>query len=60
MAPEVADAVLAAMRAHPLGRYAARIGRVTDDARHFVEMATRFGGCRLVDWLSGEQLPRIC
>ncbi len=60
VAPEVADAVLAAMRAHPLGRYAARIGRVTDDARHFVEMATRFGGCRLVDWLSGEQLPRIC
>jgi len=60
VAPEVADAVLAAMRAHPLGRHAARIGRVTDDARHFVEMATRFGGCRLVDWLSGEQLPRIC
>jgi len=60
VAPEVAEAVLAAMRAHPLGRHAARIGRVTDDGRHFVEMATRFGGCRLVDWLSGEQLPRIC
>jgi len=59
-APEVADTLLAAMRAHPLGRAAARIGTVTEDAHCFVQMATRFGGRRLVDWLSGEQLPRIC
>lgn len=59
-APEAADAVLAAMRAHPLGRNAVRIGKVTEDAHHFVQMATRFGGRRVVDWLSGEQLPRIC
>jgi hydrogenase expression/formation protein HypE len=59
-APEAAEAVLAAMRAHPLGADAARIGEVTTDPHHFVQMATRFGGRRVVDWLSGEQLPRIC
>ncbi|MDR2155229.1 MAG: hydrogenase expression/formation protein HypE [Burkholderiaceae bacterium] len=60
VAPEAADAVLAAMRAHPQGREAARIGEVADDPYHFVQMVTRFGGRRVVDWLSGEQLPRIC
>jgi hydrogenase expression/formation protein HypE len=59
-APEVADTLLAAMRAHPLGAAARRIGTVTADANCFVQMATRFGGRRVVDWLSGEQLPRIC
>jgi hydrogenase expression/formation protein HypE len=58
--PAVADTVLAAMRVHPLGRDAARIGEVIADDHHFVQMATRFGGRRMVDWLSGEQLPRIC
>ncbi|MEY2894117.1 MAG: carbamoyl phosphate phosphatase, hydrogenase 3 maturation protein [Pseudomonadota bacterium] len=60
VAPEAADAVLAAMRAHPLGAAAAQIGVVTADPHHFVQMDTRFGGRRVVDWLSGEQLPRIC
>jgi hydrogenase expression/formation protein HypE len=60
VAAEHAAAVLAAMRAHPLGAEAARIGVVTDDPHHFVQMDTRFGGRRVVDWLSGEQLPRIC
>ncbi len=55
-----ADSVLAAMRAHPRGTDAARIGVVTEDPHHFVQMNTRFGGRRVVDWLSGEQLPRIC
>ena len=59
-APEAADAVLAAMRAHPRGAAAVRIGRVIEDPQRFVQMATRFGGRRVVDWLSGEQLPRIC
>lgn len=59
-APDAADAVLAAMRAHPLGSAAARIGQVTEDAHGFVQMRTRLGGRRIVDWLSGEQLPRIC
>jgi len=59
-APEAAAAALAAMQAHPLGREAARIGIVVDDPHRFVQMDTRFGGRRVVDWLSGEQLPRIC
>ena len=59
-APDAADPLLAAMHAHPLGQQAARIGLVTDDPHRFVQMATRFGGRRVVDWLSGEQLPRIC
>ncbi|MFN4324542.1 MAG: hydrogenase expression/formation protein HypE [Azonexus sp.] len=52
--------LLAAMRAHPLGEAAAIIGRVQADDHHFVQMTTAFGGRRIVDWLSGEQLPRIC
>ena len=53
-------AALSALRDHPLGREAARIGTVVADGHHFVQMTTRFGGRRIVDWLSGEQLPRIC
>jgi hydrogenase expression/formation protein HypE len=52
--------LLRAMRAHPLGRDAARIGEVVEDDHRFVQMETRFGGSRIVDWLAGEQLPRIC
>jgi hydrogenase expression/formation protein HypE len=55
-----AEALLAAMRAHPLGREAALIGEVIEDSHHFVQMETSFGGRRIVDWLTGEQLPRIC
>ncbi|MFM2417856.1 MAG: hydrogenase expression/formation protein HypE, partial [Pseudomonadota bacterium] len=55
-----ADVVLAAMRAHPCGAKAARIGVVQEDAHRFVQMTTRLGGRRMVDWLSGEPLPRIC
>ena len=58
--PERAEAALAAMRAHPLGGDAAMIGRVQEDAYRFVQMNTRLGGRRIVDWLSGDQLPRIC
>jgi hydrogenase expression/formation protein HypE len=60
VAPESADAVLAAMRAHPLGHSAARIGQVNADPHRFVQMTTTFGGRRVVAWLSGEPLPRIC
>jgi hydrogenase expression/formation protein HypE len=55
-----ADPVLSAMRAHPLGRNAAIIGTVTAEHRGLVLMKTRIGGTRIVDMLSGEQLPRIC
>jgi hydrogenase expression/formation protein HypE len=59
-APEDADPLLAAMRSHPLGREAAIIGEVIADPDCFVQMRTGFGGDRIVDWLAGEQLPRIC
>ena len=59
-AAEVAEAALATLRAHPLGVRACQIGHVTADPHHFVQMQTRLGGRRVVDWLSGEQLPRIC
>ena len=55
-----ADALVAALRAHPLGAQAARIGEVQADERRFVQMKTALGGRRMVDWLAGEQLPRIC
>ena len=48
------------MRAHPLGREAAIIGEAIADEQRFVQMTTTFGGGRIVDWLAGEQLPRIC
>jgi hydrogenase expression/formation protein HypE len=57
---EAAGAVLATVRAHPLGTNAAVIGEVTDNHAGFVIMKTRVGGTRVVDMLSGEQLPRIC
>jgi hydrogenase expression/formation protein HypE len=60
VAPDVAEPLLAVMRAHPLGRQAARMGVVAADDHRFVQMRTRFGGRRIVDWLSGEALPRIC
>ena len=56
-----AERLLAAMRADPLGANAAIIGTVGERDPHcFVQMRTALGGLRVVDWLSGEQLPRIC
>ena len=55
-----APQVLAAMRAHPLGQAASRIGDVVADVHRFICMDTRVGGRRVVDWLSAEPLPRIC
>jgi hydrogenase expression/formation protein HypE len=60
VARAAAPALLAAMQAHPLGREAAVIGTVVDDDNHFVQMTTSFGGERIVAWLAGEALPRIC
>jgi hydrogenase expression/formation protein HypE len=60
VAGDEAGPVLSAMRAHPLGRNAAIIGTVTDEHPGLVFMKTRIGGTRIVDMLSGEQLPRIC
>ena len=58
--PDQAEAALAAMRKHPLGRDSAIIGHATDGQPGRVDMQTIFGGRRIVDMLVGEQLPRIC
>ncbi len=55
-----AEQVLAAMRAHPLGREARMIGTVTQAHPGMVTMRTAFGTSRIVDMLAGDQLPRIC
>ena len=60
VAAEAADRLVEAMRAHPLGADAAIIGETVEDDQRFVQMTTGFGGGRIVDWLAGEQLPRIC
>lgn len=57
---EHADAVLAAMRAHPLGREAAVIGEAVAAHPGMVVARTGLGGTRVVDLPLGEQLPRIC
>lgn len=57
---DAADAVLTAMRADVNGREACIIGEVVDDHPSRVYMETRIGGERIVDMLTGEQLPRIC
>jgi len=58
--PEVAESLLRAIRNHPLGKNAARIGAVTDAHPGKVVLKTAIGGTRIVDMLTGEQLPRIC
>jgi hydrogenase expression/formation protein HypE len=60
VSPESADAVLAAIQSDPYGKEAAVIGEVVKDHPGRVVLKTRIGGKRIVDMLSGEQLPRIC
>jgi hydrogenase expression/formation protein HypE len=55
-----ADAALAAMSAHALGRGAARVGTVGEAPAGLVLLRTQFGGTRIVDMLVGDPLPRIC
>jgi hydrogenase expression/formation protein HypE len=59
-AREAADEALALLRAHPLGAEATIIGEVVADHPRAVWMKSRIGGTRVVDLLTGEQLPRIC
>ena len=58
--PAVADELVGAMRKHPLGREARRIGTVTESDPGWVTMRTLLGTTRIVDMLAGDQLPRIC
>jgi len=58
--PEEADPALAALRAHPLGQEAVRIGVITEEHPGMVLARTPIGGRRVVDMPLGELLPRIC
>ncbi len=60
VAPEDADAVLAAMRAHQHGKGAVAVGRCVEQHPGMVVTRTGLGGTRVVDLPLGEQLPRIC
>lgn len=60
VSPQHAEAVFCAMKNHPLGRDSAVIGTVVREHPGVVTMRTAIGGNRVVDMLSGEQLPRIC
>ncbi|MGD0903661.1 MAG: hydrogenase expression/formation protein HypE [Terracidiphilus sp.] len=60
VAPEAAEKVLAVLRAHPLGREAARIGQVTADHPRMLVARTAMGANRVIPTQIGEQLPRIC
>ncbi len=55
-----AERLLEVMRAHPLGRNSALIGKILDDHPGMVVMHSLVGGERVVTMLAGEQLPRIC
>jgi hydrogenase expression/formation protein HypE len=57
---EAAEAVLNAMRAHPLGRDAVRIGEVRKEPPGKVLLRTSIGSTRILDMMVGEPLPRIC
>jgi hydrogenase expression/formation protein HypE len=56
----LAERALAALRAHPLGVHAAKIGEVVERHPGMVVLRTGIGGTRVVDMLPGDQLPRIC
>jgi len=60
VAPEAADKILAILRAHPLGREAARIGQVTAEHKRMLVARTAMGANRVIPTQIGEQLPRIC
>jgi hydrogenase expression/formation protein HypE len=60
VAPDEADRALAALRDHPFGRDAARIGAIHSTPPALVVLVTPLGGTRIVDMLVGDPLPRIC
>jgi hydrogenase expression/formation protein HypE len=55
-----AERAVSALRAHPLGRHATRIGTITDSHPSIVELITPVRGRRLLDLPFAEPLPRIC
>ena len=55
-----AEDVLSAIKEDEFGKDACIIGEVISDSPGRVVMETKVGGTRIVDMLTGEQLPRIC
>ena len=60
VAADEEEALLEAMRSHPLGVSSAVVGEVGKERDGKVLLETIAGGTRIMDMLSGEQLPRIC
>ncbi len=60
VSPSDVERALELMRADDLGRNASLIGRVTEDRGGLVRLQSHIGANRILDMLSGEQLPRIC
>jgi hydrogenase expression/formation protein HypE len=60
VSPDVAETLVKTMRKHPLGKEACIIGEVRESPSGMVLLRTSIGGTRIVDMLSGDQLPRIC
>jgi hydrogenase expression/formation protein HypE len=60
VAPEADEQALAVLRAHPLGREAARIGHVVGEHPRMLIARTAMGSNRVIPTQIGEQLPRIC
>ena len=58
--PDVAESLVKTMRKHPLGKESRIIGEVKESPAGMVLLKTAIGGTRIVDMLSGDQLPRIC
>jgi len=48
------------IKSHPEGKETAIIGKVTDEHPGTLSLQTTIGSSRIVDVISGEQLPRIC
>jgi hydrogenase expression/formation protein HypE len=60
VAPDEESRALEVLRSHPLGRQAQSLGVAEEAPRPSVRLRTAMGGSRLVEMLSGDQLPRIC
>ncbi|OGW39538.1 MAG: hydrogenase expression/formation protein HypE [Nitrospirae bacterium RBG_13_39_12] len=57
---DMAELLINTMKKHPLGGNACVIGDVKEDPSEMVLLKTSIGGTRIIEMLSGDQLPRIC
>lgn len=60
VSPDAAELVLEALRAHPMGHEAARIGQATGEHKGMLVARTAMAASRVIPMQIGEQLPRIC